>query len=70
MSRAVAHWLVTVAGAYALVGLLFAVLFAWRGAERVEPVAHEGTTGFRLLLIPGAATLWPWLMLRWWRARQ
>lgn len=70
MSRAVAHWLVTAAGAYALAGLLFAFPFAWRGAGRVQPVAIEGTTGFRLLLIPGAATLWPWLLLRWWRARR
>lgn len=67
MSPILAHWLVTAAGAYLLAGLLFAVPFAWLGAGRLEPVASEGTTGFRLLIIPGAVTLWPWLLVRWWR---
>ena len=70
MSESVAHWLVAGAGAYALAGLLFAVPFAWRGAGALEPVARAGTPGFRLLIIPGAATLWPWLLVRWLRARR
>ena len=68
MPESVAHVVVGVAGAYALVGLAFAIAFALRGAARLEPVAREGTPGFRLLIMPGAATLWPWLLLRWWRA--
>jgi hypothetical protein len=70
MDETVARWLVTAAGAYALAGLLFAIAFARRGAGVVEPVAQDGTWGFRLLIIPGAATLWPYLLLRWWRARR
>lgn len=68
MNESVAHWVLTVAGAYALVGVLFAIPFAWRGAGVLEPVAREGTLGFRLLILPGAATLWPLLLYRWWKA--
>ncbi len=68
MSESVARWVLTGAGAYALVGAFFAIPFAWRGAGILEPVAREGTVGFRLLILPGAATLWPLLLYRWWRA--
>jgi hypothetical protein len=69
VSEALARGLLTVAGGYALVGVLFAVPFVWRGAGVVEPVAREGTLGFRFLILPGAITLWPYLLFRWLRAR-
>ena len=68
MTATLAALLVRAAAVYALVGILFAIPFAWRGAGALEPVAREGTWGFRLLIIPGAATLWPWLLVRWIRA--
>ncbi len=49
---------------YLVAGLLFGLWFAWRGAERLDPGARSGTLGFRLLLLPGCAALWPWLVLR------
>lgn len=53
---------------YAVIGVLFAAAFAWRGVAVVDPVARHATRGFRLLVAPGAALLWPLLMVRWWRA--
>lgn len=53
---------------YVGIGVVFAPAFAWRGAARLVPVAAGGTTGFRLLLLPGAVLLWPWLLARWRRA--
>jgi hypothetical protein len=53
---------------YAVLGALFAVAFAWRLAARIDPVAATGTLGFRLLILPGAAALWPWLRVRVLRA--
>jgi hypothetical protein len=32
--------------------------------NRLDAVAAHGTTGFRLLLVPGAALLWPLLLRR------
>ena len=53
---------------YAIVGLLFSLAFAWKGAAVVDPVATHATLGFRVLLLPGAALLWPLLAHRWWKA--
>ncbi|HKP28458.1 MAG TPA: hypothetical protein VJU15_03610 [Gemmatimonadales bacterium] len=50
--------------AYLLVGLVFALPFAWRWSGRLDPVAANGTPGFRLLMLPAAILLWPWLALR------
>jgi hypothetical protein len=50
-------------------GLVFALFFVTRGAGVVDPAARTGTRGFRVLLVPGSALLWPWLLARWLRAR-
>lgn len=51
--------------AYGAIGLVFGVAFAVRGAGVIDPVAKRATLGFRVLILPGAAGLWPWLALRW-----
>ena len=56
--------MVLAAKTYLLVGVVFAVWFAGRGAGRLDQAATDGTTGFRLLLLPGAVVLWPYLALR------
>jgi hypothetical protein len=64
LSTTLAEWLVRLAGLYVGAGALFAVPFAVRWAGRLDPVAQRGTWGFRLLLLPGAAALWPLLAWR------
>ncbi len=59
-------WLFAV---YLALGLAFALPFAVRWAGRLDPAARRGTWGFRLLIVPGAALLWPVLALRLARAR-
>ena len=54
-------------GSYLACGLVFAIAFVLFGAGRIDPHAAHGTWGFRLLVIPGAAALWPLLLLRWQR---
>ena len=41
------------------VQMLFGLLFVTRGVGRVDPAAASGTWGFRVLILPGAAALWP-----------
>lgn len=62
-----ATWLVWAATLYLGVGVLFAVPFVLLGAGRVDPLARHGSPGFRLLILPGVAALWPLLAVRWWR---
>lgn len=46
-------------------GLIFAIPFALVGAKRIDPQAENGSSGFRVLIVPGAMALWPWLLRRW-----
>lgn len=57
-----------VAGAYAGVGAMFALAFVTAGVSRVDPAARGSTWMFRVLIAPGSAALWPWLLRRWVRA--
>ncbi|MEM7146357.1 MAG: hypothetical protein AAF591_14570 [Verrucomicrobiota bacterium] len=53
-------------GVYLGVGILFGVGFAFfGGAKALDESAVEGTWGFKLLIIPGAAAFWPLLLKRW-----
>ena len=60
-----ASWLVSLAALYAAIGVVFAAAFVWKGAARIDPAAAGGTWGFRVLIFPGAAALWPLLAGRW-----
>lgn len=61
----IAVWLVRGLGLYVGCGLLFAVAFVTRGAERIDPAARGASWGFRLIVVPGAVALWPLLLGRW-----
>ena len=52
-------------GVYLACGVIFALPFAFLGVGRIDPHASHGSWGFRLLIVPGAAALWPLLLRRW-----
>ncbi len=52
-------------GAYLGCGVVFALPFVLVGVGRLDPRAAHGSWGFRLMILPGAALLWPLLALRW-----
>jgi len=51
--------------AYALVGLIFAIIFVTAGVGRIDEQARRAGLAFRLLILPGSAALWPLLAWRW-----
>ncbi len=53
---------------YVVIGVCFAAAFVTKGVSRVDPVAADAPRGFRLLIFPGCAALWPVLLVRWVRA--
>ena len=61
----IAEGVVLAVGAYFAAGLVFAVAFITAGVQRVDPAARGASWGFRLLILPGAAALWPLLLARW-----
>jgi hypothetical protein len=50
---------------YAIVGLCIAAAFASFGVTRIFGTPTSMTAGARILIFPGAAALWPYVLLRW-----
>ena len=55
---------------YVAIGLCTAVAFVTIGIRQVLAQPASFTIGARLLLLPGAAALWPYVLYRWVRAHQ
>jgi hypothetical protein len=53
---------------YAAIGLLTALAFVCLGITRVQPPSVS--LGARILILPGAAALWPYVLLRWLKAKR
>jgi hypothetical protein len=62
MMEIVAYLLVGL-GVYAALGLCFAGWFVIAGVGRISPAARGSGWGFRVLILPGSAALWP--VLAW-----
>lgn len=63
-----ANVIVWVVGVYAAIGVVCGGAFVVRGVGRVDVAAKDAPIGFRLVVFPGAAALWPWVLVRWLRA--
>ena len=48
---------------YAALGFVVAVAFALFGVTRVQPAPVS--LGARILILPGAAARWPYVVIRW-----
>jgi hypothetical protein len=62
-----AQAVVLLAETYLGLGVLFALAFVTLGVGVIDPAARGGTLGFRILIVPGSALLWPLLLRRWLR---
>jgi hypothetical protein len=52
---------------YAACGLATALAFVSVGVTRVQP--QSISLGARILILPGAVALWPYVLMRWLRAK-
>jgi hypothetical protein len=57
-------------GIYLTTGFLFSLAFVIFGVGKIDSHAVHGSWGFRVLIVPGAAALWPILVRRWIRGEQ
>mgnify|MGYP000849758719 CR=1 FL=1 len=55
-------------GVYLALGAAFAIVFVSAGVARIDPAARGASWPFRLVILPGVAALWPWMLLMWTRA--
>ncbi len=53
---------------YIAIGFAFGAMFVTRLITRVDPVARGSGLMFRLLILPGVAALWPWMLAKLLRA--
>ena len=56
--------------AYAALGLLVAIAFITIGVTRVLEPPRPVTIAARLLIVPGAIVLWPYVLRQWFRGAQ
>jgi hypothetical protein len=54
---------------YAAAGVVTALAFVSLGISQVLPHSMAATLGARILLLPGSFALWPYILLRWRKAR-
>jgi hypothetical protein len=54
---------------YAAAGVVTAVAFVSVGLSQIFHPPLPATLGARIMLLPGAFALWPYILIRWRRAR-
>lgn len=54
---------------YAAAGVVAALAFVSVGIAQVLKPPMPATLGARILLLPGSFALWPYILIRWWKAR-
>ena len=54
---------------YAIAGVVTAFAFVSVGVVQVMRPPMPATLGARILLLPGSFALWPYILVRWWKAR-
>ena len=67
MMFAIAQGLLLALAAYMAIGIAFGLAFVASGVARIDASAQGMTLAARLLLLPGAAALWPFLLMKWLR---
>ena len=50
---------------YAVIGVLFSLVFIAAGIVRVDPGVGQSPKLVRVLFIPGIAGLWPLMLMKW-----
>ena len=55
-------------GLYVLLGIVTAAAFVSVGVTQVLP--YSMSAGARILVFPGAAALWPYVLVRWLKSRR
>jgi hypothetical protein len=64
----IVEWSLAALAVYVAIGVVFAAFFVTRLVARIDHLADGATVGFRLLIFPASAALWPMLARRVWSA--
>lgn len=64
MEQLISYILVAVAG-YGITGVLFSLLFLWKGLVKTDPATKGSGVVFKLLIFPGLIVFWPLFVRKW-----
>ena len=64
LAIAVVEWVINLVRAYAIAGLVFAILFVTLFIKHLDSGAQGWALGFRILIIPGVVAFWPMFAIR------
>ena len=64
------HWLLIALSTYAILGIVFSILFLALWINQFDHAAQTGTWGFIVLILPGLIALWPLFLLKVRRSQQ
>jgi hypothetical protein len=64
MSLGFAHGVLIVLAIYLGLGVIVAVPLVVSGIGRIDPAAKKAPWTFRILVLPGAIAMWPFLLRR------
>lgn len=60
-----AHLILALAGLYVSLGVFVALGVLLGGLGKIDHAVSESTWGFKMLVVPGLAALWPLMLMRW-----
>ena len=61
---------ITILEIYFLIGILFGIVFIFKGIGQVDEDAKGSSIATRLLLLPGSIAFWSVLLIKWIKSRK
>ena len=65
MALIILNTILIIIATYLCCGLVFAIPFVIKGADKIDEGVHGATWGFRLIIIPATIVFWPTLLKKW-----
>ena len=57
--------LLTFVGIYLLLGIIFTIVFLWKGITKVDQDVKGSDRFFKVLLFPGLVVFWVYFLRKW-----
>jgi len=57
--------LLIIIGFYLAMGMLFSIIFLWKGITRVDPATRGSGFFFKALIFPGLCVFWIIFLIKW-----
>jgi len=57
--------LLSIFGVYLALGVLFSIIYLWKGISKVDSKTEESGFFFKILLFPGMCFFWILFLMKW-----